>query len=77
MAVKHKSKPIRAVHVHHSLANFLMPLGLVLVAILVAFIGQSQPAFFHQSLYWLIGFGIMFAALHILIHKKKIVHKHG
>lgn len=75
MVVKHKSKSPREVHVHHSMANFLLPLGLVLVAVLIAYIGQDQSGVSRQGLYWIIGFGIMFAALHILIHKKKIVHK--
>ncbi|MEK6902076.1 MAG: hypothetical protein AABX02_00615 [archaeon] len=77
MAVKHKSRRTQEVHIHHSLANFLLPLGLAIVAVLIAYMAQYQFLFFRQALYWLIGFGIMFAALHILIHKKKLVHKNG
>ncbi len=75
--MKRSSKPrmSRPVHVHHTLANFLLPLGLAILSVLVAYWGQFQAIVFRQWFLYLLAFGIMFGALHIIVYQEKMVPK--
>lgn len=77
MKRKGKLSSSRPVHVHHTLANFLLPLGLAILSVLVAYWGQFQAIVFRQWFLYLLAFGIMFGALHIIVYQEKLVVKKG
>jgi hypothetical protein len=66
-------KTPRAVHVHHTLANYLMPLGLVIVAMLIGYWAQADGVSFRQYFKYILAIGIMFGAFYFLKYHPKHV----
>ena len=63
-----RSHPLRkrTVRVHHTMVNYIMPVGLAIIAVLVAYWAQSDGVGFHQYFQYVIAVVIMFVALYIL-----------
>jgi hypothetical protein len=73
MVKRSHHSPGKGVHVHHTIANYLMPLGMIIMATLLGYWSQTEPFTFHQYFKWIVAVGITFGALYILIYHPKHV----
>jgi Na+-translocating ferredoxin:NAD+ oxidoreductase RnfD subunit len=63
----------RELRVHHTMVNYLMPIGLVIMAALLGYWAQTDRETFHQYLIYILSIGIMFGAFYILKYHPKHV----
>lgn len=61
----------RTLRAHHTMVNFLMPIGLIFIAALLGYWAQADSVGFHQYLVYILAIVIMFSAFYILKNHPK------
>ncbi len=63
----------RTLRAHHTMVNYLMPIGLVIIAALLGYWVQTDSVTFHHYFIYILAVGIMFGSFYILKHHPKHV----